>query len=265
MSRLRILFADDQIPSSVEDDNLAVARELTSQLGAKFASQGRDLAAAIREDREWFDELTQRLARNFDLVRARTAAVAEARLRDPEAFDIAILDLSWTGDASLALSERPSQGFKLLDLLSDPNADGTLRKPAIAFSQNFRSDSVLFGDVLRRGALPVPKDYTKTPQGTYPGHDALVAAVEYLALSQLATPRKKPPADLTIGELLKGMKPAQLWGVLAALAAAYVATATTGFAFGRAAARTAYEAQSVPTTLSSQHVRTSTSPSQPTK
>jgi hypothetical protein len=182
----RVLFADDQIPwpGDSESKNALVMKEIIKYKGDKLRKKGKDPETAFNEDRLWFERLHATLSTDFQVIPARTFTEAETHLREPSSFDLAVIDLSWTGDAERGAKPRENIGFDLLDTLAEHNKTAKRYIPVIALSQNFTDDSKLLASALKRGALPIPKDYTRTDDDNYPGHQALAAAIEYLFILQ---------------------------------------------------------------------------------
>lgn len=181
----RVLFADDQIPwpKDSESKNALVKQELIQQRGEKLKNEGKDPSTAVDEDRLWFERLHDTLSADFKVIPARTYSEAEDILgasSEASSFDLAVIDLSWAGDADRGAKPRENIGFDLLDILAEHNKTTKRYIPAIAFSQNFADDPKLLASALKRGALPIPKSYTRTKDDKYPGHQALAAAIEYL-------------------------------------------------------------------------------------
>jgi hypothetical protein len=177
----RVLFADDQIPwpRDIESKNALVKKELIEQRGDKLRKQGKDPATEVENDRMWFERLHDTLSIDFKVIPARAYTEAEELIRDG-GFDLAVIDLSWAGDAERGAKPRENIGFDLLDILAEHNKTTRKYIPTIAFSQNFSDDPTLLARALKRGALPIPKNYTRTNDDKYPGHQALAAAIEYL-------------------------------------------------------------------------------------
>src|SRR5438067_2047021 len=155
---MRVLFADDQIPSPSNAENERYKEELRKELAAKLDN----FEAAYREDYEWFTELVRHLSvdMGFKLTKVKSFAKAKELVQNRDDYDVAVIDLSWTGDPGLAPEERRNAGLEILRLIAQGNRGGY--KPTIAFSQNYSKDPELFAQVLETDALPIPKDYTLT-------------------------------------------------------------------------------------------------------
>jgi len=170
----RVLFADDQLPSSIEAENEQSRRELRREFADK-----PNIDSAIDKDFAWFNDLLDYLetTKNLKVIRVRSYLEAQNRLERPEEFDVAIIDLSWTGDASLppGRQHRHNVGLKLIQRIFERRHSGGPFTPTIAFSQNFKDDFELMATVLEMDALPIPKSYDRL------GHRALYSAIRYLA------------------------------------------------------------------------------------
>jgi hypothetical protein len=175
MPRIRVLFADDQLPYDQAEQNSSVKQAILEEIGDKLRAANKDPERAYAEDFAWFQGLRQHLDERFEVIPARTFADASAALHKRDRFDIAVIDLSWSGDAQLPKGKRHNVGIELLEILREQNDKDQGFKPVLAFSQNFERDPQLMSLVLDRGALPVPKMYTHT------GHQALASAISYLA------------------------------------------------------------------------------------
>jgi predicted nucleotide-binding protein len=185
---VRVLVADDQFPSEREAENDSVKQQIIQRKGAELRARGKDPEAAVREDREWFVGLKEYLENKLQYVvlPARHFQDAEDLIRQPDTFDIAVIDLSWTGDATLGTRSRDNVGLTLLEQLHERNRGRKSPLPVIVLSQNYTKDPELIPLVVRKGALPVPKDYTPT------GHQAVGGAIEYVSQHATATGVKQP-------------------------------------------------------------------------
>jgi CheY-like chemotaxis protein len=174
---LRVLFADDQLPSPVDADNERPRHEIRRELGNRPGI--KDIDAVFDADFEWFVGLLDYLEKSKHVHVTRVASFAEAcsRIERPEEFDLAVVDLSWWGDATLppGRQHRHNRGLELIDRLAKRRRDGRQSVPVIALSQNFRDDFELMSTVLDMDALPVPKFYDKL------GYRALYSAIQHLA------------------------------------------------------------------------------------
>jgi hypothetical protein len=188
MTRIRVLFADDQLPYDQADQNASVKSAILKEIGDKLRAANKDPEAAFAADFAWFQGLRQHLDERFEVVPARTFADAQAALHRRDKYDVAVIDLSWSGDAQLTSGKRHNVGLELLEILKKQNDAGEGYKPVLAFSQNFEKDAQLMSLVLDCGALPVPKMYTDT------GHQALSSAISYLAKVRPPGSKAEDPA-----------------------------------------------------------------------
>src|ERR1700730_2441201 len=168
---MRVLFADDQLPSSNEAQNESYKEEFRKELSGKLDN----FDAAYREDYAWFSDLIRHLSvdMGFTWNNVKSFSKAKELVRKRDDYDVAVIDLSWTGDPALAPAEKKNAGLAILRLIAEGNQSTGIYKPVIAFSQNYK-DLELFAKVLETDALPIPKDYTPT------GHRTLAAAIKLL-------------------------------------------------------------------------------------
>ncbi|ESA36364.1 hypothetical protein N836_00390 [Leptolyngbya sp. Heron Island J] len=184
MTRIRVLFADDQFPYDEAERNTSVKAAILAEIGDKLRAKNLDPEFAFLEDFNWFQGLRQHLRERFEVLPARTFMEAKATLYERDNFDVAVIDLSWSGDAQIPSGQRHNVGIELLEILQEQNDKHRGYKPVLAFSQNFEKDPKLMSLVLDRGALPVPKAYSET------GYQALSSAISYLA-------KVRPPGSTT--------------------------------------------------------------------
>ena len=188
MTRIRVLFADDQLPYDQPERNASVKAAIVEEIGDKLRAANKDPELAFAQDLAWFQGLRQHLEERFEVVPARTFADAKAALHKRDKFDIAVIDLSWSGDAQLPVGKRHNVGIELLEILREQNDKEQVFTPVLAFSQNFEKDPQLMSLVLDQGALPVPKMYSDT------GHRALASAISYLAKVRPPGSKAEDPA-----------------------------------------------------------------------
>jgi hypothetical protein len=225
---MRVLFADDQIPSQSDAENEKFNEELRKELSGKLV----DFESAYGEDYEWFTELVRYLSvdMGFKLTKAKSFAKAKELAQNRGDYNVAVIDLSWTGDPALTREEKKNSGLEILRLIADGNKAAGLYKPTIAFSQNYKTDPELFAKVLEADALPIPKEYTPT------GHRTLGAAIRLMGArldSGRFAPGMKWP-EATVGEILKSLTVAQSWSIFATLVS--VLACVAGFAYWLGAA-----------------------------
>ena len=174
MTRIRVLFADDQLPYDQTDRDSSVKEAIINEIGDELRAKNEDPEVVYSRNLKWFQGLRQHLDERFKVIPARTFAEAKDALHRREEFDVAVIDLSWFGDAKCP-GKRRNIGIELLEDLQKENSEYPDYKPVLAFSQNFEGDPLLMRLVLDSGALPVPKIYTET------GYEALASAISFLA------------------------------------------------------------------------------------
>jgi CheY-like chemotaxis protein len=168
----RVLFADDQIPWERDTDNDKVRQEIVKELGNKLPNVNE----AYEQDKRWFTDLIDsRKTQGLELNLARTFSEAEQKIKQSTEYEVAIIDLSWSGDRRLKSADKKNAGLKLIDQLAAQNESGNRYTPVIAFSQNYKEQPLLVATVLEKAALPVQKEYSEL------GHRTLAAAVKLLA------------------------------------------------------------------------------------
>jgi hypothetical protein len=223
---MRVLFADDQIPSPSDAENERCREELRKELSGKL----QNFDAAYQEDFAWFAELVRHLSvdMGFKLIAVKSFARAKEQAQRRDEYDVAVIDLSWTGDPGLAPQDKRNAGLEILRLIAEGNRSTRKYKPTIAFSQNYSKDPELFAQVLETGALPISKDYTST------GHRSLAAAIKLMGvqLASIASSSPQTAREVTIGTLIKGLTVAELWGIAAAILTAFAAVATFAYWLG---------------------------------
>jgi hypothetical protein len=164
----------------------------------------------------------------FKLVKVKSFAKAKEIAQTRDDYDVAVIDLSWTGDPGLAREDKRNAGLEILRLIAQGNRTGPTYKPTIAFSQNYAKDPELFAQVLETGALPIPKDYTPT------GHRSLAAAIKLMGV-QLDSRSSAPSVnwdDATLGAIVKSLTVTQAWSVVGAVVSVLVAVAVFAYWLG---------------------------------
>lgn len=223
---MRVLFADDQIPSSNTADNERCKEELRRELSAELV----DFDAAFAEDFKWFTELVRYLSIDMglrlDTVTSFWRAKELAQKRGD--YDIAVIDLSWTGDPALKHEEKKNAGLEILRLIAEGNRTSERYKPTIALSQNFVKSPELFAQVLETGALPIAKDYSST------GQRSVAAAIKLMGVQYSMLPFQKELdlSKVSISKLIGMLTAPQLVAVGAALLAMLSSVAVAAFNFG---------------------------------
>lgn len=229
---IRVLFADDQIPSQSDADNKRARDEIVRELGNKDP----DIERKYEENHRWFQGLLQHLSarQGLEIIGAKTIAEAKAQLRQRDTFDVAVIDITWNGDPSVSSDEKADAGLHLIRWLSKENKKANDYKPAIGFSQNFERDNMLVADVLEAGALPVQKHYTEL--------DRRMLGAAIMLLARVATPlenKKRPLGELssdvgapTLSQILS-VPVSQLWAAGTAIVGAAAGLAGAAFWLGK--------------------------------
>ena len=161
---------------------------IINEIGDELRAKNEDPEVVYSRNLKWFQGLRQHLDERFKVIPARTFAEAKDALHRREEFDVAVIDLSWFGDARRDPGKRRNIGIELLEILQKQNSEYPGYKPVLAFSQNFEKDPQLMGRVLELGALPMPKIYTKT------GYQALASAISFLAKVRPPGSKAEDPA-----------------------------------------------------------------------
>jgi len=220
---IRVILADDQIPWNIDSKDEIVKKEILAQIGEKLIKMGKDPEQCYEDDKEWFQELVNYLETKFELTYVREFEEAERLFVKPEEFDVAVVDLSWTGDSTRKENPRENIGLKLLETLAKSNPV----MPVIAFSQNFEKDRELMSSVLEHGALPLQKYYDGT------GHQALASAIKYVSFKNITGQKKElDPGKVKIIEVLRGLTFSQGWKVAATVFAIFSFVAVASYNAG---------------------------------
>jgi hypothetical protein len=166
MPQLKVLFADDQVPEE--------------------SLPGEEMKATLkRQHPEWPDEFIDGFAHtrqmvqvlrdaSYDVTVARTFSRTLQLIRQ-ERFDIAVIDLTWYGDASLRGRDWQNAGWKISTALEEADKSAQRREtPQIIHSNRFRDDATLSIEAANRGKLPLYKGYDRA------GYEALKATVKFI-------------------------------------------------------------------------------------
>jgi DNA-binding NarL/FixJ family response regulator len=221
---MRVLFADDQLPSPNQSENERYKDELRKEFSGKLT----DFEAAYQEDYEWFSELVRHLRTEmgFDLMEVKSFSRAKELAQKRDDYDLAVIDLSWTGDPGLLSSEeKKNAGLEILRLIAKANQDTDVYKPVIAFSQNYSKDPELFARVLETGALPIPKDYTPT------GHRTLAAAIRLLG-KVLSSRVARKWEHATLAEIANSLTVTQMWSLIVGIVSSFASVAAFAYWLG---------------------------------
>jgi hypothetical protein len=166
MPRLKVLFADDQIP----DENISDT-DIKTELKKKHPDWDEGFINAFPIMRRAVETL--RLA-DYDVTLARTHKEALDLVKDLH-FDIAIIDLGWYADESIPYAQRAYYGWKISESIEE--ADKKLKsKPTlqIIHSNRFETEPSIGIQAADEGKLPLFKIYGEA------GHQALKASVKFI-------------------------------------------------------------------------------------
>jgi hypothetical protein len=149
---LRILFADDQIPDDEipDDEIVTVVSKQYPDPSAKAYVRAfplmRQVVQRVREGNEV--TVARRFQEALDVVGKKQ-------------FDVAIIDLGWWGDDSVAREERANAGWKLADAIDRADALHPDRPATaqIVYSARFASHPELSIQAASKGKLPCFKPY----------------------------------------------------------------------------------------------------------
>ena len=223
---MRVLFADDQIPHANTVLNEHFKAELRREVGQSIT----DFESAYLEDYKWFSDLVQYLTidMGFTLLTYQSFDQAKQAASDRHCYDIAVIDLSWSGDPGLAPNKRKNVGLEIIRSISSDNRTTGTYKPIIAFSQNFSKDPELFAQAIEADALPIPKNYSPT------GHRTLAAAIKLLGRGSRADGGREAIdwEKVTLAQIAQTLKPSQAWSLLTALAGSLSGVAAFAYWLG---------------------------------
>jgi len=189
----RVLFADDQLPYDDQESNDAVKIAIFEEIEEKLKKEGKDPEKAYAEDFKWFLGLLQHMNDRFVVKTVRRFEKAEIEAQKRDDYDVAVIDLSWSGDDRIPLGKRKNKGLEILKTIHKENESGKRGyKPIIAFSQNYKDDPELMSLVLDAGALPVPKNYTPL------GYSSISSAITYLVNLRPPNTKNVPSSEVAV-------------------------------------------------------------------
>jgi len=167
MARLRVLFADDQIPDeAIPDDRLTatLAKKYPGEASRKFVAGFLPMRQAVKKLREG----------GYDVTTANTHGSALDSIKTKH-FDIAIVDLRWDGDRMAPARLGEDAGWTICDAIEDADKR-TPRRPTfqIVCSSRFDTEAKLAFLAGQRKKLPIFKSYTEA------GSESLLATVNYI-------------------------------------------------------------------------------------
>jgi hypothetical protein len=191
---IRVLFADDQLPFNDPVQDAAVREEICKEFEIHRGRKPSATAEGFEDDYSFFSNLLKFLVsgrgvkvtkvRSFDEAKSLIESYDPKKIGADETIDAAIIDLSWWGDKTLnsGYEGRHNKGFELLDCAQAKFERQGIFIPCIAYSQNFYEDPAIMGEVLKRGAMPIPKVNRKEDkqEKREMGYQALFSAIEHL-------------------------------------------------------------------------------------
>ena len=151
----KLLFADDQLP----DDEIADG-DVCDVISKRYPRRGRHgFITAFVKLRGIVSALRDR---NYDVTIANTYDKAIRLARD-ECFDIAIIDLGWSGDHSLEPARQRDAGWAIANQLreSDRSHKRTMPTAQIIYSSRFASNPDIGSQACKDGILPFFKVYSE--------------------------------------------------------------------------------------------------------
>lgn len=166
MTRLKILFADDQIPDEriADDDVVSVLKREHPDWSYRFLSAFPIMRQAVTTLRD----------AGYDVTVARTAKDALSLAKNGH-FDLAIIDMGWYGDDEVPETKQPNYGWDICDAIDKTDKRlGRTPTPQIAYSNRFERKPGMSIQAASKGILPVFKIYSEA------GHRALEAAVGFI-------------------------------------------------------------------------------------
>jgi len=166
MTRLRVLFADDQIPAEdIPDDNvIVVLKEKYPAAPPGFINAFLPMRHAVKTLRDGY----------YDVTVARTYEEAINYIKINH-FDIAIVDLRWDADEKVPEVQSDNMGWAICDAIEE--ADKETKLPPtfqIVYSSRFQSEPHLAIRAAQESKLPVFKSYNEA------GSQALLATVNFI-------------------------------------------------------------------------------------
>jgi CheY-like chemotaxis protein len=167
MPALHILIADDQIPPGDMPE-----QEFRKRLLAKHGDNQQN--RRFLDQCAFMGEIVQALRDSG--YRVTTARMYDDAVKEISSgcFDLAIIDLGWYMDCSLAEKDRPAAGWQLCQQLDDKDERSGRRTPQILFSSRFPTEPELSREAARRQKLPMFKEATVTVR------NSLIAAVGFV-------------------------------------------------------------------------------------
>jgi len=165
MTRLKVLFADDQIPDEeIPDEDVVATLEKIYPGDNDFINCFLPMRHAVKTLRDGY----------YDVTVARTYAEALDLIKTTH-FDIAIVDLRWDADEKVLRSQSDNIGWAICDALEEAEKN-TAFPPTfqIVYSSRFQREPHLAIRAAQESKLPVFKSYNEA------GSQALLATVNFI-------------------------------------------------------------------------------------
>jgi len=166
MARIRILFADDQIPDeALADETIhATLKQKNPDWSDGFIAAFPIMRKAVTTLRESGYEV--------DVAKSRKEAMSKAK---SVAYDLAIIDLGWYADETLPRDQQAYAGWDISQAIEEADRrSGKKPTPQIIYSNRFEKDPAISMQAADQRKLPLFKIYSDA------GHQALRAAVKFI-------------------------------------------------------------------------------------
>jgi hypothetical protein len=165
MAKIRILFADDQIPDDkIPDDKIeSILKEQHPDWPTSFIAAFLVMRKAVKTLRD----------SGYDVIVATKHRQA-MELAKKGGYNMAIIDLGWYADDELSESQQPYSGWDISEVLELSDKETGRRTPQIIYSNRFAEDSAISIKAADERKLPLYKIYSEE------GHQALRATVRFI-------------------------------------------------------------------------------------
>jgi CheY-like chemotaxis protein len=165
MARLKVLFADDQIPDEDIPDS-----DIISVMMKRYPNDP-DFVQAFWEMRQTVKTLRDG---GYDVSIANTKRKALNLIKATH-FDIAIVDLMWVDDEDVPLAKRDNAGWEICDAIEEADRKAT-NTPTfqIICSSRFAEKPDIAMTAAQRSKLPVFKSYNEA------GSQSLLASLNFI-------------------------------------------------------------------------------------
>jgi len=190
MSRLKVLFADDQIPPDEIPDN-----GIDKWVQEEYANRDEKFKRGFGETRKTVECLR---VGGYHVTTARTLKEAQNLIQESH-FDIAIIDLGWSADKSIPESQWEHKGWDIGDWIEKADTRNQCKTRQIIHSYKFHNNAALSQEAARRGILPIGKSHDEA------GRQFLLAAIHFIASDLSVSSSRDQFAQEAANELLKMM------------------------------------------------------------